>query len=565
MSTPLSRAIQLVNSGETFSLIEWNQVAKACQTALERVGPRDEAVDSAVAVGRIIPQSDGAALLDLHPLAVEVLDTAGANVAGHVRGTLAMVTHAARRGRLPAHVDTMLAGVEARALSPAAEPTEISAMLAKWPNTLAAMQGAGAFHPAVAMAISHVQAELLQQSIRQLDLVVAARGGLLDVERFRGQLQASCDAWQATRRDLKEQWPGGFSPDQVRVARTVSVLSVELRDCVRTQTLVGPAERFEVLTRSEQAGNLQIAAMIAPVVADMRVREELLGAAATLQMATSTILSNTRGDLVVGRDPTPAAAAASPGPAVVVAPGPAAPVLAMPAADDIQLSGEATVELARRRDAGVVAAAALDGVPAAAALADGASPAELAGLVDDGRRACGQLMASVLRLIAWRLRRRGMGNDEECFASIVADVAVAAHNWDPTRSSWSSYVVNKTDWGLAAYWRDTYRQPIPVSMDSEEDRFQFGALNPALLADPGPTPEETVTAGADAARAAWLVSRFAYPRSVILQGALGTDGAEPASATQIAARLEMPVSTVRYHLRQGMASLRSQMEAGRDD
>ena len=85
------------------------------------------------------------------------------------------------------------------------------------------------------------------------------------------------------------------------------------------------------------------------------------------------------------------------------------------------------------------------------------------------------------------------------------------------------------------------------------------------MPNPGPTPEEMVTAGADAARAAWLVSRFAYPRSAILQGVLGTDGAEPASATQIAARLEMPVSTVRYHLRQGMASLRSQMEAGRDD
>ena len=573
MNGLLSGAVALVNSGEALPLAAWSEIARACQLVLERAGVRDRAVESAGGLSRLFAAGLPGGAVG-HPLAVEV-SRAGAVDTDRLRGLLAMATHAARRGRLPVLAETMLAGVEAQALELRTAATPVSMALVGWPSGLAAVRGMGSFHPAIALAVAQVQGEVLRRAGLLLDRTVADPVSAFDPDRLRVRLDGSLRAWRVVRDMLHRQPVPEMSADQIRMMRAVSSIAVELRDALRSQGSASPAQQLDTLVRGELAGNLRVAAMVAAGFRNEEAGRALLAEAGRLQRFLVSAIGNSRGLLVADR---PAAAkaiagavpwgsdhrrsAAEPACRPLLLTDPVRSGLPVARIEGTEGGGRLTpgqaVELARRRDAGVVAAAAVDGVVEAAAVVGQTSKRQLRFLVWDGRQACGELMATGQAIAEWRLGRYDLRDRRDCLAEVTVAIAAAAHVWDPARAGWTHYAVKTTEWAVSGYFRDEKRWSRLLRLETEP------GIALGFLADTRPTPDEVAASDLDAAKVAYLVSRLAFPRDVIVGRILGLDGSEPASASAVARQLDMPASTVGYHARRGLASIRARLGVNYD-
>lgn len=145
---------------------------------------------------------------------------------------------------------------------------------------------------------------------------------------------------------------------------------------------------------------------------------------------------------------TPAPLRATPVGAAPVLPAPvlSAPVLGAPGSPEPQGARPLTTgqegALARRRDAGVFAAAVLAG---AATTGTGATREELAALVDDGRRACSEL-AQANRGLVWlvvnRVARRSGLDPEELGQEGFVGLLEAAARFDPARGCFATFALH---------------------------------------------------------------------------------------------------------------------------
>lgn len=558
MNTPwvVRQAIILINRGEPLGLPEWAEVTVACRDAAGHGS--DGVVELAAAVSRVVVFNNRP-----HPLADSLRGWPDARP-DQVRVVLAMATHAARRGEQAAPWDGLLAGVERAALAPepAAGVTDLDSALTRWPGVVAEV-ARGATRP-LAAAIGQQQIGLLgitRDLVARLDPEVSSQ---IDTGRLLSALDASRDMWQYTVTGWRKA--GGSMPARAH-ATAVSLVAEQLRDALLSRP--PSAATLGSLVRSGVGGNLIIAAALAPDPDGViTLTAEALDALTTRVVDDSPLLALSApapGMNVKAEVSSPSSAPTEQSRPRVAAP--AAPVTAAPpAVDVVALTPDVERELAARRDAGVVAAAALEGVPAARALLSAASDGELARLAWEGRQAVGVLVASVQAAIWSRVHRHTFDVDER-FAGAALAVAQAAHTWDPSKARWLTYAIKVSDWSLAEHYRKQPRVPLPFRMDIEtraEAAVTPGALDPGRLRSDLPDPGDTAATTVDGARAAALIQRLPWPDNKILSDAMGFGRSrQPETIETIARRIGKPSSTVSAHLQQGLARVRRELGVDR--
>lgn len=559
-SQAVRRAVGLVNAGEALGLPEWALIVRACQTALVEHGEADAAVEFAAAVGR---QVDHGHLLDSSAPCVVAEAVAGASepTPGQLRTVVAMATHAARRGELPGAWAGLLAGVERAALQPGSpgKVTSLEVALHRWPTVVAASVSRAAVSPQLLAAVGHQQIGLLAVA-RDLVSRMPPDQAAIDT----AGLGESLDACRAGWLRAVNGWKSAASGPAVSGldATALSMAAVDLHDALLSRPPT--ADTLRALLASGVGGNLLVAAAVDPDPASA-----LTGAARHLDVLLTRIADDA--PAIDCAAPTRAAATVA-APADVSAGRVAAemsagrvaatrpnPVVSPPVVEAVRLTAESERELACRRDAGVVAQAALDGVGEAMALLAGASEAELSRLVWEGRQAVGVLVASV-RPALWSRVRRFEGDLDDRFAIAAVEVAAQVHQWDPGRSRWLSWALRVADWTLAGYYARQAGLPKPMQMGVDtDDRYTDAVVDPRLLVSGLPDPAEVTVSALDAARALALVDGLSWPANQILREAMGLHPAgAPASSEAIARRIGVAPNTVRRHLAFGLGRVRTQ-------
>lgn len=551
MNTPgvVRQAIVLVNEGEPLGLPEWAQVVVACRDMQNRSA--DGAVELAAAVSRVVTSERRP-----YPLADAVRAWPDARTE-QIRVVLAMVTRATRRGDQPKTADALLAGVERAALAP--DPgsglSDLNSALARWRGVVADVGGRAT--PQLAAAIGQHQLGLLTITRDLAARIDLSPSPPIDTERLFGGLDACRDAWHQAVAAWRTAPPG---PAPTRAdATAISLAAVELRDALLSRP---PADAtLASLVRSGVGGNLLIAAALDPdPTSSLTSVARRLDALTTRMTDDSLALTLTTPASVTSARPESPPQASRP---MAAAPShQVATASASPASEAVRLTIEIERELAGRRDTGVVAQAALDGVPSALALLSGASASDLARLTWQGRQAVGVLVASVRGAI-WSHAHRYPAQADERFATAAAAVAAAVHNWDPDRARWLTWAIKVSDWSMATLYRTELALPRPLSMDIDCPDSTHGTIDPTLLTSDLPDPGETAAAHLDGARAARLVERLPWPDNKILSDAMGFGSGQPQTVEAIARRVGMPRSTVRAHLCHSLEQVRRQMGVDR--
>lgn len=548
-------AVALVNGGDVVGLAEWAEVARTCRMVLGGQRQRDEAMEFAATVAGLVTEPYAPAGSQVGELNTALHSSAGVSLE-QVRTVLAMVTHAARRADLPEGWEGLLAGVERAALTrhPAATVDGLGSVLQRWPLVVARVASTGS--PRVASAVAHQQVAVLVVTRDLVARLDPGQAAVVDADRLGRRLDACIGLW----RDQIGLWKAAADPTPPGAveATALSVAAVGLRDALRAHPSTG--DTVTALLRSGAGGNLLVAAALDPDRSS-----PLVTAARNLDALTSQISDTApRIDLV-----------AAPAAEVAMPTAPALPRVALqrpvprsvevwepPAVDARSLTPVVEAELARRRDAGVAAQAALDGVAEARALLPEATASELAGLVWEGRQAVGVLVASVQPAI-WSRVHRYHGDLEEKFAEAAVQVAAAAHRWDPQRARWLSYAILTSEWALTAQYRQLGGLPIPVRMDDNPaERFTPGGIDPKLLVSSLRDPADATAVAFDGARAADLSTRLPWPTNEILREAMGFNArGEPASLESISQRMNIPHTSVSRHVQWGVRRIRSQLGA----
>lgn len=554
MNTPwvIRQAIVLVNRGKPLGLPEWSEIAVACRDAAGHGS--DGVVELAAAVSRVVAVTGRQ-----HPLADSVRGWRDARP-DQVRVVLAMATHAARRGEQAAPWDGLLAGVERAALAPepAAGVSDLDFALARWLGVVAEV-ATGVTRP-LAAAIGQQQIGLLGITRDLVSLLDPDLSSQIDTERLVTALDACRDMWQHAVTGWRKI-PGPM-PSRAH-ATAVSLAAAEVRDALLSRAPT--AATLGSLVRSGVGGNLLITTALSP-----NQTRAFTSAARALEVLTTRLADDapnlaliTRAATVNPKETIPSSARPEATIPLVTASAPLGTGLTTPpSVDEVRLTATIERELAARRDAGVVAAAALEGVPDARALLASASDGELARLAWQGRQAVGVLVASVQSAIWSRVRHYTSDLDERFSAAALA-VAEAAHTWDPSRARWLTYAIQVSDWSLAAHYRTQLRSPLPLRMDLDSPAAAAatpGALDPARLRSDLPDPGDAAASTVDGARAAALLQRLPWPHNKILSEAMGFGrSGQPETIETIALQLNKSSSTVSAHLQQGLARVRRQL------
>ncbi len=548
-TSALQQAVALVNQGDALDVADWVEIVQASRAVLATRGEPDTAVEYAMAVSWLM-DAEGRANDIVGPL-VDSLRRTPAVSTSQVRTVVAMVTHAARRNALTNPVAALLEGVERAALRRVPIPQELDEMesaLSRWSSVVAAV-GRNAT-PQVAAAIGRQQAGLLQLTRRLVSRMSPGPAAELGANRLIVQLDESSARWR--------QSITGWTRSSERSALSMqdmtglSMAAVELRTALTGRAATG--ETLMALLRSGVAGNLLVAAALTPDPAS-----RLVASAEQLESVVVRIIDANRPVELVSTpaDDTVAGTSAQPRPA---APPVMSSAVEVPSVEAVELTPYLERELAARRDIGVIAHAALSGIPAAKGLLPHASQAELSDLAADGRHAVGVLVASVQPAI-WSRVRRFHGELDERFAVGAVAVAAAAHRWDPRRSRWLSYSLKVSEWAQAGYFRDYARLPVPVDMNVDSrHRADERVIDPRYLVGESPDPAAVAVVAVDGHRAAELVGRLPWPSNQILREAMGFGpSGQPVALEAISRRLDMPSTTVRRHMRRGLARVQAQL------
>lgn len=494
----LKQAIVLVNQGDALAISDWVEIIRATRALLAERGELDIAVEYAVAVSRLVGVAERPNDTR-HPL-VGSLRGGQSTPASQLRAVVAMATHAARRNALTNPSAALLEGVERAALRQAPAPQQLGDLesaLSRWISVVGAVGPRAT--PQVAAVIGRQQAALLLTTRHLVSKMTSAAAAEIDADRLLGQLDESLSHW----RQAIAGW--ARSPEPVTVstqdATALSMAAVELRDALTRRTATN--ETLAALLRSGVAGNLLVAAAVDQDPASTLVASADQLDAVASQAADTTIpielVDNAADDITANRT-----APHSTRPTAAVKYSTVEP----PSVAAVELTPDLERELAARRDVGVVAQAALSGIPAAKGLLPHASVAELSALVSAGRQAVGTLVASVQPAI-WSRVHRFRGEPDERFAVGAVAVTAAAHRWDPARSRWLSFAIQSTDWAQATYYKNRAGLPIPMNMNVDgQHRSEEFAINPRTLVSESPDPADIAVAATFGPRAAELVGQL---------------------------------------------------------
>lgn len=466
-------AIAALNDPEPLSVVTWADDVRSMARALDRIHVDDPAVASAARLAGVIahqevPRHPSEFRKALRSVSVQDRDTADKQA----RDTLAILTHAAAPGVTTEPHRSLIASVEERFLqSPQrAEALPLREAIDQWRDAVP-LSAPALRSPMFAASLAFYQAELLRTASATLERVDADPA--IETDRLQQLLTDGTRYWTDARTKWLSETNEGPAPGIQAAAQSLSLASRPLRDALGTQLLESPSATLETLIATRLGGQDTAAMSLAAVRGSReQVMHGVVTLSADLAAAAQVIDANHRGGFT-DRQPTQqltrqvlTSVQEVTRPRVEITPEPRQGV-EIPETP-YYLSADEQLELVRRRDAGVIAQAALDGNPDAQALAAHAKPEELAALAADGRQAKAQLVASA-SMIAYSLSNRV--HNDDAYSEIQLSLLSAADRYDPQRgASWATFAYNEARWGMGAFLRKTARDearsfPIDVQED----------------------------------------------------------------------------------------------------
>lgn len=425
------------------------------------------------------------------------------------------VTRAATNGVENPAARLLLSGVERRLLQPTSGSMDgFEGGLREWSSAVAG--SVESMTPAMALAVCRTQRALMRRAADLMGEFEVTDG--VGHERLQAAVEASRLSWE----DAYDAWRS-MVPRQATASGEVGRATVAVRLAARQ---AGDAEKLMGFLGTGFGGNLMAAMAVTPP--EMRRSSGLVLAAVTLE---------TRSDLATTIEPRPASRSEPAeersrrlGPAVrftadssrsplVRALGSSSPDPEWPRIED----HAALVELAGRRDAGVIAAAARSGVAEAQALTGGASPSELDALVERGRLARAAIVVSGVAAVKHWSRRIPPDLSharQEFVAEASLRMAEIVDRWDPRRASWGWFAYQEAGY---EFWDSNRRRAR--SREVVSDRIgDFADEQDRIVGQVPVSPEERVLLGEERALVAQLVDGLPGRLSDVMAGRLGLAG-----------------------------------------
>lgn len=426
--------------GEWVSLSTWAEAVRRCDLLLEG---REPAVRHAAAMVPLVtgmsPNPQRTVLLPglLHDSGLPM----SREERGQVRMVALFVTRAAARDATDPMLRSVLSGVERQVLEVRPPSSRCEAGLRGWAQAVAS--SSVAMDPALALAISGTQRALLRRGGELMEALEVTDG--VGHERLWAAVQANGREWNRAYETWRELAPRHTAPlsdigrGTVALSRATSGASAE--DMLRGLLATG------------FGGSLTAALAVTPV--EMRGESSVVATAAMLESRSdlaSTVQTRTRAPQtapsvsapVSGRRPVRFSSSSV---------GVASPVKDQAEVVEIDRprieDHAALVELARRRDAGVIAEAARSGVAEAQALMAEATAEQVDGLIERGQQARRAIASSgVAAVLHWskKIPPDLHHPRDEFIAQASLHVVELVDRWDQGRSRWGYYAYQETDY-----------------------------------------------------------------------------------------------------------------------
>lgn len=428
----------LLNDGP-LSRDVWASVVSRCDQIADGTDPALRAASALIPLIGATTRGEGARTVSAMGLQGEHPEPLTRPERQQLRVIALYVTRAASREADPA-AKLLLAGVERSLLTPRPDPGGFEEALRGWSHAVAA--STGAMNPAGAVAVSVVHRSLLTTGLEELARHEVTDG--VGHERLREAVEASLDEWIRAH----EVWQKMVPRQTTSSIDLIDTATSQLQHAARR---AGRADLLRGLLATGVGGNLTAALAVTP--AEMRDESALVASALVLE-SRSDLASTVqpRGVPLATEEPVTASAIAV-GPAVVFTEDTAPSVESSPASragvvevESVEMGDvEGLAGLARQRDAGQLAEAALAGVGEAAALVGDASREELTRLVRRGEEACGSLAVHALPIVH-HFTAKVHPNERHEFVSVASEQLLElAKAWDPPQSKWSTFAYRAVD------------------------------------------------------------------------------------------------------------------------
>lgn len=453
MSELRAAAIARLHQEEALDVGEWAAVVVAIHIAGGRAGAVDPAIRATAALAR----------QHLHPheptpLLVAAAQSGGDEISERRLVAQLLTRHAATTATGVDQV--MLLASEQRLASN--EPGGASpAALTRWADLMAVAGPELAQHPTAARTVAMQQARLLRRATQLLDEVTVDDAAAVSKQRLLLVANRALDTWTATAAALADRPETQSMPPRLRLGLTEAARGVAAE--LRAQRLSPPSAQLHAIFAQDAAITTTAAAMARIDLPPAQV-QQLLDDSRDLSTAMLLIEANSPGafsDERVHQDvsavarhvvgPMPDNPALTEGPrAAASLPARQPPPDTAEANDTTALTAEQAVQLAGRRDLGIAAQAAIDGVPDAVRLFASVDSHDVHQLAADGRVAMARLVAGVYNLAGWHARPRGLPEDvhNDAVQRMLQTAAQIVPRWDPQIGAWSTFASSHMTWTL---------------------------------------------------------------------------------------------------------------------
>lgn len=549
-------ALRIINREDALPVGEWADAALVSAARLDQLKAPDNAVRRVAALAPLIAADQGPRPSPLRHLIWECETPAD------IRRMLGGLTHATSLP--PDSVSArLMAQAEKELLAPDPIAPQLDTALLHWTMTLASRP----LDPGTAFTVARFQERVLGHG--QILLGMVEPTDELDSSRITNTLKGAGEQWvevQASLADLTNGRRAASRPD-------LMLAQYEMEQALRREK--DPVAALTALARTDFAGNLAAA----QAVHTFRPDQELLTASRHLIDAVDhldphQLRPTTREDR---KERSPEAelshgithTQSSPGTG-----GPdrlPAPVATLGLVDpDLKLTREIEADLARRRDLGILADAALSGVPTALAITNprGVTPAQLQHLSQDGQVAVAQLVVSVQPAVQNALRRGPTAGIEDFVQDTTATLLTQARQWDPNREGgvrWLTLAIRYADYGRSAALRDLRVRPGHQSTFLKSTFHDPDNEIRKLAAPENQIPEthviEHLTAADQLQKVRDTVEELnshSDPAGVAVSLYLGLHDQPPMSTDAVAEHMSISPSTASRHVNRGLLAIREE-------
>lgn len=422
----------LLNDGP-LSRDVWASVVSRCDQIADGTDPALRAASALIPLIGATTRGEGARTVSAMGIQGEHPEPLTRPERQQLRVIALYVTRAASREAEPA-AKLLLAGVERSLLTPRPDPGGFEEALRGWSHAVAA--STAAMNPAGAVAVSVVHRSLLTTGLEELARHEVADG--VGHERLREAVEASLDDWIRAH----EVWQKMVPRQTTSSIDLIDTATSQLQHAARR---AGRADLLRGLLATGFGGNLTAALAVTP--AEMRAESALVASALVLEPRSDLASRFLPRGLPLAAEEPVTASAVGVGPAVVFSADTAPSMGSSPASpagvvevESVEMGDvEGLAGLARQRDAGQLAEAALAGVGEAVALVGDTSREELTRLVERGDEACGSLAVHALPIV-YHFTAKVHPNERHEFVSVASEQLLdLAKAWDPSRSKWSTF------------------------------------------------------------------------------------------------------------------------------